>query len=92
VSHASMIPGQKKLRPMHSEPFSDRLSPALRRPAVACRASCFRAKDDPGRFVILEIWDSIESHKAAVKDIPPEMFVTVMELLDGRPSGEYFRE
>jgi hypothetical protein len=42
--------------------------------------------------VVLEVWDSVESHKAAVKDIPPEMLMTVMELLDGRPSGEYFDE
>jgi len=63
---------------------------------AACRGcvSCklLQSQDSPDRFVILEVWDSIESHKAAVKDIPPEMFVTVMELLDGRPSGEYFKE
>ena len=66
-------------------------------PSIASSKGCLSCKllqsqDSPSRFVVLEVWDSIESHKAAVKDIPPEMFMTVMELLDGRPSGEYFHE
>jgi quinol monooxygenase YgiN len=51
-----------------------------------------QSQDNPARFVVLEVWDSIESHKSAVKDIPPDAFATVTELLDGRPSGEYFKE
>jgi quinol monooxygenase YgiN len=50
-----------------------------------------QSHDDPTRFVVVEVWDSIESHQASVKDIPPEMFASVMELLDGPPLGEYFR-
>ena len=66
-------------------------------PSIASSQGCLSCKllqsqDSPSRFVVFEVWDSIESHKAAVKDIPPEMFMTVMELLDGRPSGEYFHE
>ena len=60
------------------------------RGCVSCKL--LQSQDSPDRFVILEVWDSIESHKAAVEDIPPEMLVTVMELLDGKPSGEYFKE
>ena len=66
-------------------------------PSIASSKGCLSCKllqsqDSPSRFVVLEVWDSVESHKAAVKDIPPEMFMTVMELLDGGPSGEYFHE
>ena len=66
-------------------------------PSIASSRGCLSCKllqsqDDPARFVVLEAWDSIESHKAAVRDIPPETLRTVMELVDGRPSGEYFRE
>jgi quinol monooxygenase YgiN len=66
-------------------------------PSIASSQGCLSCKllqsqDSPSRIVVLEVWDSIESHKAAVKDIPPEISMTVMELLDGRPSGEYFRE
>ena len=66
-------------------------------PSIASSKGCLSCKllqsqGSPSRFVVLEVWDSVESHKAAVKDIPPEMLVTVMELLDGRPSGEYFHD
>jgi heme oxygenase (mycobilin-producing) len=66
-------------------------------PTVASSRGCLSCKllqsqDNPARLVILEVWESVESHKAAVKNIPPEMLATIMELLDGRPSGEYFRE
>ena len=66
-------------------------------PSITSSKGCLSCKllqsqDNPARFVVLEVWDSIESHKAAVKDIPPDAFATVMELLDGRPSGEYFHE
>lgn len=66
-------------------------------PSIASSPGCVSCKllqseDNPARLVVLEVWDSIESHKAAVKDIPPDAFATVMELLDGRPSGEYFHE
>ena len=44
------------------------------------------------RLLVVQAGDRIESHKAAVKDISPEVITTVMELLDGRPSGEYFHE
>ena len=66
-------------------------------PSIASSRGCVSCKllqsqDNPARFVVLEVWDSIESHKAAVKNIPPDAFATVMDLLDGRPSGEYFNE
>ena len=66
-------------------------------PSIASSHGCLSCKllqsqDSPARLVVLEVWDSIESHKTAVKHIPPEMFATVMDLLDGRPFGEYFRE
>ena len=66
-------------------------------PTVASSRGCLSCKllqsqDNPTRFVMVEVWDSIESHNAAVKAISPEVITTVMELLDGRPSGEYFHE
>ena len=78
---------------------TDALRALLRQaiPTIASSRGCLSCKllqsqDNLAKFVVLEVWDSIESHKAAVKGIPPEMFMTVMELLDGRPSGEYFKE
>jgi quinol monooxygenase YgiN len=51
----------------------------------------FQSHDEPTRFIVVEVWGSIESHQASVKAIPPEAFASVMKLLDGPPRGEYFR-
>ena len=58
-----------------------------------CR-SCrlLQDRDDERRFVVFELWDSIEAHKASVKDISPEQLEEVMQLLDSSPQGRYFAE
>jgi quinol monooxygenase YgiN len=45
--------------------------------------------DRPTRQVVLEVWDSIDAHKASVKQIPPAALAEVMKLLAEPPSGEY---
>ena len=71
------------------------LAPVI--PMIASSAGCLscqllQSHENPTRFVVLEVWDSIESHQTAVRDIPDEAFAEVMELLDGAPVGEYYRE
>ena len=58
-----------------------------------CR-SCrlLQDQDDERRFVVIEVWDSIEAHKASVKDIPTEQLEEVMQLLASPPQGRYFAE
>jgi len=59
--------------------------------AAGCRAcQLLQSHDDPTRFVVIEVWDSIEAHQASVKNIPAEAFENVMRLLAGAPSGEYY--
>ncbi len=50
----------------------------------------YQNHDDPTRFTMLEIWDSIESHQASVKNIPPEMLAEIRPLLGNGPSGSYY--
>ena len=45
---------------------------------------------DPARFIITEMWDSIESHQASVDNIPPEKLKEIRPLLATAPSGSYF--
>ena len=66
-------------------------------PTIASSAGCLSCRllqscENPTRFVVIEVWDSIESHQASMRDIPPEEFAEVMELLDGTPVGEYYHE
>ena len=45
---------------------------------------------DVGRYVLLEFWDSIESHQRAAENISPEETARIMELLMMPPTGDYF--
>lgn len=47
--------------------------------------------DDPARYIILEEWDSIEAHKKAAQAIPGDMIAKVLPLLDGTPTGAFYR-
>jgi len=51
----------------------------------------FQSQEDPTRFTMIEVWDSIESHQASVENIPPEMLGEIRPLLAGAPSGGYFK-
>ena len=50
----------------------------------------YQSQDDPTRFTMIEVWDSIESHQASVKEIPPEMLAEIRPLLASAPSGSYY--
>jgi hypothetical protein len=39
---------------------------------------------------MIEIWDSIESHQASVKNIPPGKLAEVQPLLGAAPGGSYY--
>lgn len=50
----------------------------------------YQAHDDPVKFTMIEVWNSVESHQASVKNIPPEMLAEIRPLLAAAPSGGYF--
>jgi quinol monooxygenase YgiN len=51
----------------------------------------YQSQDDPSKFIMIEIWDNIESHQASVKNIPAEKLGEIRPLLAGSPSGSYFQ-
>jgi quinol monooxygenase YgiN len=50
----------------------------------------YQSQDDPTKFTMIEVWDSLESHRASVKEIPPELIAQIGPLLGSAPSGSYF--
>lgn len=50
----------------------------------------YQSPDDATKFLMIEVWDSKESHQASVKEIPPEMIAKIRPLLAFAPSGGYF--
>ncbi|WEK52328.1 MAG: antibiotic biosynthesis monooxygenase [Candidatus Kaistia colombiensis] len=56
--------------------------------AISCEV--LRDRADPGRFFVIERWQTAEAHQASIKNIPPEMFKTAMALFAEAPKGSYF--
>ena len=52
----------------------------------------YQSHDDPTKFTMIEVWDSIESHQASVKNIPPDLMAEIRPLLAFAPSGGYFSQ
>lgn len=53
-------------------------------------AELYQSQDDPSKFLMIEVWDSVESHQASVKNIPPEKLGEIRPLLADSPSGSYY--
>jgi quinol monooxygenase YgiN len=54
----------------------------------SCRL--LQSHDDPTRIIMIEIWDSVEAHKASLSNIPQGTFKKAMNILAGPPRGEYY--
>ena len=50
----------------------------------------YQSHEDPAKFIMIETWDTLESHQTSVKNIPPEMLEQIRPLLATSPSGGYF--
>jgi quinol monooxygenase YgiN len=50
----------------------------------------YQSQDDPSKFMMIEVWDRVESHQASVKNIPAEKLGEIRPLLETSPSGSYF--
>jgi quinol monooxygenase YgiN len=50
----------------------------------------YQSHDDPTKFIMTEVWDSVESHQVSVKNSPPEKLAEIRPLLVSAPSGSYY--
>ena len=85
--------GETQAKPETTESLRDFLLSIM--PIIKSSEGCesvtlYQSHDDPTKFTMLEVWDSIESHQASVKNIPPEMLAQIRPLLASAPSGGYF--
>ena len=51
----------------------------------------YQSQDDPVKFIMIEVWDNVESHQASVKNIPPEKLGEIRPLLATAPSGSNYQ-
>ena len=65
-------------------------------PGIQSSAGCeavhlYQREADPSKFLVIEVWDSVESHQASVGNIPAEKLGEIRPLLATSPSGSYYR-
>jgi quinol monooxygenase YgiN len=49
-----------------------------------------QSQEDSAKFMMIEVWDSIESHQASVKNIPPQKLAEIQSILASTPRGGYY--
>jgi len=50
----------------------------------------YQSREDPMRFIMIEVWENIELHQASVKNIPSHKLAGIRPLLGTAPSGSYY--
>lgn len=85
--------GETQAKPETTEALRDFLISIM--PLIKSSQGCesvtlYQSHDDPTKFTMIEVWDSIESHQGSVKNIPPEMLGEIRPLLASAPSGSYY--
>ena len=85
--------GETQAKPETTETLRDFLLSIM--PMINSSQGCesvtlYQSQADPTKFTMIEVWDSLESHQASVKNIPPEMLTQIRPLLASAPSGGYY--
>jgi len=85
--------GETQAKPESVEALRDFLISIM--PGIKSSQGCesvtlYQSQDDPTKLTMIEVWNSIESHRASVKNIPPEMLAEIRPLLASPPSGSYY--
>src|SRR5512138_1046677 len=84
--------GETQAKPDTIEALRDFLIsiiPGIKESAGCESVQLFQSSDDQTKFTMIEVWDSVESHTASVKTIPPELLAQIRPLLGAAPSGSY---
>ena len=71
--------------------FLSSIMPGIHSSAGCESVQLYQSQDDPSKFMMIEIWDSLESHQASVRNISPETLGEIRPLLATSPSGSYFK-
>ena len=85
--------GETQAKPETTEALRDFLisiMPGIKFSQGCESATLYQSQDDPSKFTMIEIWDSLGSHQASVRNIPPDMLAEIRPLLALAPTGSYY--
>jgi quinol monooxygenase YgiN len=85
--------GETQAKPERIEELREFLRSLL--PVIKSSQGCesvqlYQSQSDPSKFLMVEVWDNLESHQASVKNIPQQKLGEIRPLLAASPSGSYF--
>jgi quinol monooxygenase YgiN len=85
--------GETQAKPESIEALRDFLLSIM--PGIKSSPGCesvtlYHSQEDPTKFIMIEIWNSIESHQASVRNISTEKLAEIRPLLASAPSGHYY--
>lgn len=85
--------GETQAKPETTEALRNFLLSIM--PMIKSSAGCesvamYQSQEDPTKFIMTEVWNSVESHQTSVKNIPPEKLAEIRPLLASAPSGGYY--
>ena len=85
--------GETQAKPETTEAlrnFLISIMPIIRSSQGCESVTLYQSESDATQFTMIEVWDSVESHQASVKNIPPELLTQIRPLLASAPKGGYF--
>ena len=85
--------GETQAKPETTEALRNFLlsiMPIIRASQGCESVTLYQSESDATQFTMIEVWDSVESHQASVKNIPPELLTQIRPLLASAPKGGYF--
>jgi quinol monooxygenase YgiN len=66
------------------------IMPGIRSSEGCESVQLYQSQDDPSKFMMIEVWDSVEAHQASVRNISAEELGKIRPLLATSPSGSYY--
>lgn len=66
------------------------VQPAVRGSEGNESCQMWQSQDDPTQFVVMEVWESVEAHRASIKNITQEEINEYMKLVAAAPRGSYY--
>jgi quinol monooxygenase YgiN len=85
--------GESQAKPQSAEALRDFLLSIMSgiKSSQGCESvMLYQSQDDPTKFTMIETWDSVESHQASIKNIPPEKLAEIRPLLACAPIGHCY--